>query len=624
MPITAASIAAQRLDEYLQRAVANCEDTPQINLRHSSNPGASLLSHISRSTNQTLDFRKDSANIRPSEVRKAGGKVTTAGGLIKVENDGRPSSPKRAKLDEAVLTKVRVLERGRDKIAKGVSKIETKTKHDKTTSVDVLSRNNAASNHLVERNLKLEQVRQACETHNNAGNTIVLSGKTDNDTKRFNILIKARESGKSSENIQNTDSGNKQPASSEKLINRSSNLKSGLISLKTLAELEKRLSPQNLSFRVSEKVQTNLNESHSERRPRPLIPALQLSPRRDQIASEVAQNHLHPQRQGRSSPLVPASQLGSRFHHRSSEVRLVSQSHSNPASLLNSRVSQLSRETSQETQGQSDRISHASVTVSPRIQQTDPDTETETDIYHQPGSDLDEDFISSSSHLPYENIFNPNSPHSRPNIGLSEMFDDSGFDYFSNFLNHDKGSDGSTSSSSASMNGSGSPMRNSLKMIVNQGRILSGHGSSSAFSLVKDSSNSTLSFESPNVRTAGSTFHSRTGNLNKPTPVLTLLRQSASHTMTSSSAVNKKVNLANNVDKAQRTALCTKLSTDEKDSEKSDKDLIKQVKPVIRSETRKKIQLPKPGELRRAGPYLLGKTLLLTEKFRHLNYQQLL
>ena len=583
MPITSASEAAQRLDEYLQRAVANCEDTPQINLRHSSNPGASLFSHISRAANRALDSRKDSASIRPSEIRKAGGKVTMAGGLIKLDSDVRPSSPKRAKLDEAVLTKIRGLERGKVKhVANNASKTETQPKHDKNSSVHVdgLSRDSSASKSSVANLIKLEHVRQA--SRNSAGDTIVLSGKTENDAERFNIYIRAREPGKAAENSQKSDSDDKQ---SEKSM---SSLKSGLISLKSLAELEKRLSPKNMSFRVSEKVQTNLSQTHSEVRPRPLIPASQLHSRDDQIATKVDQRLVRPKRQERSSVLVPASQMDSRAHHHSSEARPVSQNQSNQASRLATRVGNLSTEIGQVPQGHSVRSSLVSVALSQRRQETDPEAEIETELYHHTGSELDEDF--SSSHLPYENIFNPNSPHSRPNIGLSEMFDDSGFDSLSNFINNDNASTGS--SLPASINGLGSPMRNR-----NQGRILSGHGSKSAFSLVKDSSNSTQTLESPSARTGGSIFTSRIGNLHKPSPALTRLRQSAPHTVTSSSAINK----------LEKTATISKPSDIESDSEKPEKDFIKGVKPVVKTITQKKVQLPKPGELRRAGPYLLGK-----------------
>ena len=623
MPITSASEAAQRLDEYLQRAVANCEDTPPINLRHSSNPGASLFSHISQAANRALDVKKDSGgirtsesglanrnldvkkdlgSIRPSEIRKAGGKVTAAGGLIKVDKDARPSSPKRVKLDEAVLTKIKALEKVKVKpLGNDVSKMETETKHEKTTSgsVSVTSiRDNSTIKNSVANLIKLEHVRQA--THNRAGNTIVLSGKTGNDSERFNIFIRAREPGKSEENSQRSENEDKQSSSSENGL--SSSLRSGLISLKSLAELEKRLSPQKMIFRVSEKVETN-SIKNCEARPRPLIPGSQLPPRGDQTASKDDPRNWRQQRFNRSNALVPASQLESRVNQNSSEARPTSQNQSNQALRQASRGGHLPREVGQVPQSHLVRSSHVLVTDSPRGSLIDTDTETDTELYNHASSELDEDYISSSSHLPYENIFNPSSPHSRPNIGLSEMFDDGGFDSLSNFLNNDNVSTGSNSP--ASINGSGSPIKNSLKTMINQGRILSGHGSTSAFSLVKDSAKSAQSLESPNSRT-GSVFNSRSGNSHKP--LLTRLRQSATHTVTSSSASNEKLNSSTISNKFEKTATISKPSDTENESEEMEKDFIKKIKPGVSCVRQKKVQPPKPGELRRAGPYLLGES----------------
>ena len=576
MPITAASIAAQRLDEYLQRAVASCEDTPQINLGHSSNRGASLLTHISRARGSPVPFSRDSVPIKPSDVRKAGGKVTAAGGLITVKNDERVPSgshgAKRAKLDDKALSRVGLTDRKRTNQLYGIGEKDHQNKAASNESADhsILSSGNK---YLFKRDLKLQRESRPLDGTSRTTDRIgalQLLNEVNKDPGSKNTLIKAQENAKRARLFHSgeTDmkipvSSSEQSVSSPETVNVSSNLNQKMISLKSLTDLDKRLSPQPFSFSVSEKVQTNLLK----------LPSHRLE---------------------RSSPLIPASQLGSGLDETLNQTRQALRTRSrSPAQVLGN------------------------------LQQGLSESGSETNTYgsfNQLNLDSNEDVGSASSHLPYENIFNPDNPFNRPSVGLSEMFDDSSFDYVNSYLlpNSNFNRDNS------------SPSESAMKSLNNEGRILLGNGSASAFDLVTDScgGSSTPRFDI-GIHNKGA---SRSRNFKNriscyTSSVATRLRQTASHTVTSASADDEtksskcsSVESPSVVDRTFTIAALTRPPSQSDRNEKSEKCLMKSADTALKVEAEKKLEPPTPGGIKRAGPYLLGKYLYGShEVVRYLN-----
>ena len=581
MPITAASIAAQKLDEYLQRAVASYDDTPQaqINLGHSSNRGASLLSHISQLGGTPFPLSRDSATIKPSEVRKAGGKVTATGGLISVKNEDKhtlsTTGAKRAKLDDTaqVTCKLRLTERHQGNDLSNTGKTNHPNKDGKSSPADVSS-SYARNRYLFERHLKSERERKEAEVRSRSTDRAVTS-LVAKDLKSLNVVTQFQEKSKRSafvaaDNSALQSSSSAQSVSSYNEANVSQASESVTNSSKTLVALDKRLHPQQFSFAVNEKVQANLvHLPNSQRQPRP-------------------------------SPLVPASQLGVRASQVSSQTRT-----GLPASQISSQT---------RTGLQVESNSSARVSVARSSRQQELNTEIDTPFPSADPVMLNDEFGAVPSHISYDNIYNANSPLSRPNVGLSELFEDSGFDYVSNFLNPNQNLNRSNTASrdSASTN------------LMNEGRIMLGDNSS-AFDLVTDSNRSkTLRFDVQDFETSGLRSLSKSGFSNKSS-LLTRLRQGASHTVTSASAVDEtetegvshsknRMGKPSAVNRTSCTATVSRPDHEDQNNDKPEKAVVKSMRLPQKSETEKKIQPPKPGGIKRAGPYLLGKNYLRSFK----------
>ena len=565
MPITAASIAAQKLDEYLQRAVASGEGTQQINLGHSSNRGASLLSHISQAGGTSIPYSREAVTIKPSDVRRAGGKVTADRGLITVKEDDKASNgvtgAKRMKLDDTVLSKLRQLEQQQTSEWSGLRKKGGKSFGPSGSSKPPMIISTADTS-IFQRDVKLEkesksQLSVASASTDKRVNSSL--SEVDKGRGSNSLLIKAHENAMRSRLFQErarlhqdscsggtVNSLEQSTASSDTLL-ASANISQRMASLKSSTASNKRQNPEQFVFSVSDKVKGSLLNP-------PML------------------------RQDGSSPFVPASQLSSGSD-------------------------QISDTTRQVLRSQSRR------TVPAIQQQAPPESGQETDAQVIPVNfGLSDDGNSTSSHLPYENIFNPDNPFSHPSVGLSEMFEDVGFDYVSNYLLPD-----------ANFNRVNlSPTRTNRSN--NQGRILLGNSSSSSLNLVTDSSsgNSTPRFDMGGDYKSRGAARSRMphGRIScYSTSVATRLRQCASHTVTSAGSddgreTNSSIGSDSepvSLSKIMSAASVTRTPSENDESGKTKSSFMKRLYTQLRADDEKKLQPPPPGGIKRAGPYLLGK-----------------